>query len=609
MSHQGPGTMRHAADTGATPAETAPTPAWTNAPAPSEQDPFPSTPPAAARNARSLLAEILDWMLAPLLMLWPLSIAVTWLIAKSIAGAPFDHALERRLAVLARQVHQAGPVALAPLPAIDADWLLDDPDDTALFQVRDTEGRVLAGSPQLPDPQLSRPAPAGSPVGGSMEGMANADDEALVDANATGTGAMPGVVRMRDVVAGGRAMRLAWTSAIAPDTATATAPPSGHAVARALAADDVLTLPRTSAATGTPERLVAPPDVAGVASHARTRILVIQVAETLNKRNALANDVIKGVILPQLIILPIVILLVWFGLTRGLAPLHVLQTRIRKRDPDDRSPLMPGDAPTELAPLLSSFNELLGRLDANTTAQKRFIAQAAHQMKTPLAGLRMQAEIALRHPVPPDVRRSLEQIATSSRQAARLVTQLLALARAEEAAPLRTAVTLDAATLCREVVRDWAQAAIDKSIDLGYEGPSSGVSIVGQPLLLREMVANLIDNAVRYTQTGGRVTVRLHDQDPILIEVEDNGPGIPAAERPHVVERFYRILGRDGDGSGLGLAIVQEIVAMHDGTLTIGDHVYQTVPHRAGTLIHVTLPRTASATEDTDLPQDAATFY
>jgi two-component system sensor histidine kinase TctE len=532
--------------------------------------------PVPARAARSLLAEILDWMLAPLLMLWPLSIAVTWLIAKSIAGAPFDHALERRLAVVARQVHIAGPAALAPLPADDADWLLDDPDDTVLFQVRDAQGKVLVGAAQLPAPprpgRASRAADADGTANGTIEGTTPDAD----------IGPAPGIVRMRDAVVAGRNMRLAWTTTLAPGV-TPSALPGGEK--RDLPGNAQTDTSAIASGTDLPRR-----------------ILLIQVAETLNKRNALANDVIKGVILPQLIILPVVILLVWFGLTRGLAPLHLLQRRIRDRDPNDRSPLLPGDAPAELAPLLASFNELLSRLDANTTAQKRFIAQAAHQMKTPLAGLRMQAEIALRHPVPPDVRRSLEQIATSSQQAARLVTQLLALARTEEAAPLRTLVTLDAATLCRDVVHDWARAAIDKAIDLGYEGPDNSVMIVGQPLLLREMLTNLIDNAIRYTPTGGRVTVRLHpsaDGDtPTLIDVEDDGPGIPVGERSRVVERFYRILGREGDGSGLGLAIVQEIVAMHEGTLTIGDNVYQTEPWHAGTSVRVALPKHAPSVDD-----------
>ncbi len=159
-----------------------------------------------------------------------------------------------------------------------------------------------------------------------------------------------------------------------------------------------------------------------------TQPVLVQVAETLDKRRQLANDIIKGVILP------LAIVLVWSGLSRGLAPLHALQSNIRSRRPDDLSPLEAGRAPPEIAPLVTSFNDLLTRLEQNMEFQKRFIADAAHQMKTPLAGLRIQAEFALRQDVSMEVRRSLEQIATSSEHVARLVTQLLALARAENRA-------------------------------------------------------------------------------------------------------------------------------------------------------------------------------
>ncbi|RAA31297.1 sensor histidine kinase, partial [Burkholderia multivorans] len=230
----------------------------------------------------------------------------------------------------------------------------------------------------------------------------------------------------------------------------------------------------------------------------------------------------------------------------------------------------------------------------------RFIADAAHQMKTPLAGLRTQAEFALRHAVPPDVQRSLEQIATSSEQAARLVTQLLALARAENRASGLMFEPVEIAALARRAVRDWVQAALAKRMDLGYEGPpdDAPIDVDGNPVMLREMLGNLIDNAIRYTPEGGRITVRVHaDRTARLahLEVEDTGPGIPAAERGRVVERFYRILGREGDGSGLGLAIVREIATQHGGTLTIDDHVYQTAPRLAGTLVRVSLPLSVAA--------------
>ncbi|HEY4806007.1 MAG TPA: ATP-binding protein, partial [Paraburkholderia sp.] len=319
--------------------------------------------------------------------------------------------------------------------------------------------------------------------------------------------------------------------------------------------------------------------------------------------------IIKGVILPQFVILPLAILLVWFGLSRGLAPLHALQSNIRMRRPDDLSPLEARRAPPEIEPLVTSFNDLLTRLEQNMELQKRFIADAAHQMKTPLAGLRTQAELALRQEAPAEVHRSLEQIATSSGHAARLVTQLLALARAENRMSGQIFTPVDVADVARHAVRDWVQPALAKQMDLGYEGPEEGygrdgggeeggdeaparVEVDGNPVMLREMLSNLIDNAIRYTPAGGRITVRVRP-DPaagvVHLEVEDTGMGIPAAERERVIERFYRILGRDGEGSGLGLAIVREITTMHGGTLAIDDHVYQEAPRLAGTLVRVTL--------------------
>jgi len=320
--------------------------------------------------------------------------------------------------------------------------------------------------------------------------------------------------------------------------------------------------------------------------------VLVQVGETLDKRSQLANDIIKGVILPQFVILPLAIVLVWFGLSRGLAPLHALQAHIRARRPDDLSPLESHRAPPEIEPLVTSFNDLLTRLQQNMELQKRFIADAAHQMKTPLAGLRTQAELALRQDVSEEVHRSLEQIATSSEHAARLVTQLLALARAENRLSGQIFAPVEIAEVARNAVRDWVQAALAKQMDLGYEGPDEVVEIDGSLLMLREMLSNLIDNAIRYTPAGGRITVRVRPDAAtrqVHLEVEDTGLGIPVAERARVVERFYRILGREGDGSGLGLAIVREIVAMHGGTLTIEDNIYQSEPRLAGTLVRVSL--------------------
>ncbi|MBP7292533.1 MAG: hypothetical protein KBB21_38245, partial [Nannocystaceae bacterium] len=309
--------------------------------------------------------------------------------------------------------------------------------------------------------------------------------------------------------------------------------------------------------------------------------MLVQVAETLDKRARLANEIIKGVIFPQFMILPVAVMLVWFGLSRGLAPLKSLQRRIRDRDPDDPSPIDPRGAPEEIAPLVDAFNDLLGRQNATVAAQKRFIADAAHQMKTPLAGLRTQAELAMREQDPAELHRALEQIGRGSQRAAHLVSQLLALARTENLRDVATLEPLDLDAFAREVVSDWVPAAIERGIDLGYEtrraqwdddGGDASTRIAGHPILLREAMNNLIDNALRYTPREGAVTVRVvADGRRVLLEVEDSGPGIPEAERALVFERFYRVLGTGVDGSGLGLPIVREIATQHGATIEVDD--------------------------------------
>jgi two-component system sensor histidine kinase TctE len=215
------------------------------------------------------------------------------------------------------------------------------------------------------------------------------------------------------------------------------------------------------------------------------------------------------------------------------------------------------------------------------SAQKHFLADAAHQMKTPLAGLRMQAELAQREiDAGGDaraVRRSLEQIALSSQRAAHMVNQLLALARAEDREQALRLQDVDLVQLAIETVEDFVPRAIDKRIDLGYEGPSladAHPTLQGQPVLVRELIRNLVDNALQYTPPGGAVTVRVL-VDPFgqvaVLQVEDTGPGIPAAERELVFQPFYRALGTNVDGSGLGLAIVREIATQHGAEIDVDD--------------------------------------
>ena len=452
------------------------------------------------REQRSLFGEILDWMLTPLLLLWPVSLALTWLVAQGLANKPFDRALEYNAQALAQLVIvQRGKVQFN-LPQSASEILRADESDTVFFQVSGTRGEYLAGERDLPRP----PAVDEDPP--------------------TGT------VLLRDEEYKGIDLRVAYIWVRMP-------------------------LP------GEPSALV-------------------QVAETREKRSVLATEIIKGVMLPQFVILPLAALLVWLALARGIKPLHRLEERIRARKPEDLSPINHKDVPLEVVPLVDSVNDLLQRLHDSIATQKRFLADAAHQLKTPLAGLRMQADLAQREGTnTEDLKRSLAQIGRSSMRATHTVNQLLALARAESAVPAMQGCNL--VRIVTEVVQDCLPRAMDKHIDLGYEGAGAstpGVWLNGNVTLLTELVRNLVDNAINYTPSTskqpGVVTVRVqadHFGQILLLQVEDSGPGVPLAERELIFQPFYRALGSEADGSGLGLPIVMEIARQHGAQVLLQD--------------------------------------
>ena len=236
--------------------------------------------------------------------------------------------------------------------------------------------------------------------------------------------------------------------------------------------------------------------------------------------------------------------------------------------------------PLEVVPLVDSVNDLLQRLDGSIVTQKRFLADAAHQLKTPLAGLRMQADLAQREGTnTEDLKRSLAQIGRSSMRATHTVNQLLALARAESAVPAMQGCNL--VRIVTDVFQDCLPRAMDKHIDLGYEGASAstpGVWLNGNATLLTELVRNLVDNAINYTPSSsehpGMVTVRVqadHFGQVLLLQVEDSGPGVPPSERELIFQPFYRALGTEADGSGLGLPIVMEIARQHGAQVLLQD--------------------------------------
>jgi two-component system sensor histidine kinase TctE len=317
--------------------------------------------------------------------------------------------------------------------------------------------------------------------------------------------------------------------------------------------------------------------------------LVVQIGETLHKRNRLVGEIHAAELVPALLIAAASIALAWFGVARGLVPLQDLRSELLGRAPRDLRPLSATAAPVEIAPVVSAFNRLLDHLREANTLQQRFLANAAHQLRTPLAGLQMHLELLFRRELPTDVRAELTRMHGATVRASRLANQLLALAKAESAPEGGQDLEIvDLRAVADAAARDWAPKAHAQNIDLGF-ALEAGDS--GRSLLLPEMVNNLIDNALRYTPAGGSVTVNTGcEQDIPFLSVEDTGPGIPAAERSKVLERFYRIAGTPGEGSGLGLSIVQEVVERHGGLLEINQG-----GERGGTCIRVWFPRARDA--------------
>ena len=448
------------------------------------------------RERRSLFGEILDWMLTPLLLLWPISLALTWLVAQNIAGKPFDRALEYNVQALAKLIVVKNKQVQFNLTGPAREILRADDTDLIFYQVLGTRGEFISGEQHLPRPP---------------------DEDMAFD----------GEVRLREDVIQGQDVRVAhtWIKVDAPGS----------------------------------------------------QAMLVQVAETLEKRKTLATEIVKGVMVPQFVTLPLAVLLVWLALVRGIKPLDQLEKRIRASKSDDMSPLDETIVPDEVAPLVSSINDLLGRLKVLLSTQKRFLADAAHQLKTPLAGLRMQADLAQRETDADELKKSLKHIGLASIRATHTVNQLLALARAEATGRSLAKQRLDLVQIPSEAIQDSVPRALEKHIDLGYDGPPSGESasmLEANPTLIKELVRNLLDNALNYTPDGGQVTARLltdRFSGVIVLLIEDSGPGIAAAERELVFQPFYRALGTNVDGSGLGLAIVQEIARQHGATVSVED--------------------------------------
>jgi two-component system sensor histidine kinase TctE len=454
-------------------------------------------------SQKSVFGEIIDWTLAPLLILWPVSMAIQYFLAYSIADGAYDRELRDSVVAISKQLSYTAGQLVVKDDAAAAVIVRADEDDRTYFQVRDERNAVAGGDTTLP----------------------------VVDFTPD---LVPQQVYFRDDHLPGRDVRVAYMFA----------------------------------------------QVSGMPGAA-----LVQVAETVAKRSRLASEIIGDVLAAQFLIVPVALLFVWLGLTRGIAPLSALAQSIRNRRPADLAPIDEADAPEEVQPLIGAFNGLLARLDASLKAQQRFVADAAHQMRTPLAGLKMQAEIAMRQRDPVSLQHAMRQIVASADRASHLINQLLALARADADSP-PALMPIDFEALARDAAREWVPQAREREIDLGFEAAAAPAWVDGNAVLLRELANNLLDNAIRYTRPGGRVTVRVLVDEHVVLEIEDTGIGIDDTERELVFERFYRVLGTETEGSGLGLPIVRGIAHLHRASIALLPN-----PRERGTVARVEFPR------------------
>jgi two-component system sensor histidine kinase TctE len=298
--------------------------------------------------------------------------------------------------------------------------------------------------------------------------------------------------------------------------------------------------------------------------------VLVSVAETLHKRRGMMNEILLAVVLPQLLLVLITVLHLWAGINRGLRPLRELTGIIAKRSAKDLNPIPDAGVPLEVRTLTHTINALLQRLGSAMATQRRFIENAAHQLRTPLAGLKVQAERAARSGDLESMRPALAHLKNSTDRLSRLTTQLLVLARSESVTQgPRELSPLDLSALVRDGCMDWVPKALERDMELGFEAPEIPVCLPGDETLLRELLNNLLDNAIRYGRADGQITVQVESGPSVRLIVEDDGPGITPQELGKVFERFYRIPGSPGDGCGLGLAIVQEIAELHGARVRI----------------------------------------
>ena len=468
-----------------------------------------SAPPAGVSLARQLLL----WLLLPQLVVWLVGGVASYRLAAGYVDQANDASLLQASRALARQLKPIGNGLLVDFPRAAQDILEADPNDRLLYTVSAPPGQFVLGNQSLPLPDDHLNLPLNQPQ--FYDGQA----------------------RMQR-----------------PTASTAQSAPEATRPVRIVA---------LRLAFGEDEQ--------------NPQFMLVQVAKSSANREELAGRILTDMLLPMSGLMLLLTLLVWAGIRAGLAPLHRLRLQVEGRAPTDLAPLQLNAAPRELWSLAHALNTLLAAVQRNVQAQKRFIGDAAHQLRTPLAGLKSQTEIALQSTEDEALRARLQRVHESATRSAHLVNQLLTLARAEpESATAPDRQRFDLARLARELTAELVPRALRLGIDLGLDDADDApeaarppVWVLGNALLIREAIGNVLDNALHYAGSGAQVTLRLRTEaDQAVLDIEDNGPGIAPADLPRVTERFVRATDQ-GHGCGLGLAIVREIIERHAGQVQL----------------------------------------
>jgi two-component system sensor histidine kinase QseC len=313
-------------------------------------------------------------------------------------------------------------------------------------------------------------------------------------------------------------------------------------------------------------------------------LIRLHVGEQIEVREQLTSGLALQLLTPLLVGLPLLALLIWFGVGKSLRPLNRLAADVAEREPLRLEPVVDNPVPAEVKPLVTALNDLFERLRRAFEKEHRFTADAAHELRTPLAGLRTQAEVARRATDNTQRTRALDKMINGVDRTTHLVSQLLTMARLDPEVGLQASVPVDLSKVTSMVVAELAEGALAKDIELDLQDHCQG-QVRGNPDVLASLVRNLVDNAIRYTAPCGHVSVTLTSSaDKVTLVVEDSGPGIPENEREKVFERFYRGTEPTASGSGLGMSIVRRIADLHNATITLDRSRYQ------GLAVSVTFP-------------------